>query len=150
MKKNRKIFVDMDGVIVDFEGFMKVHDLTAAEVKPMPDAYLRMKPIPGAIDGVRQLIKLGFDVWIATKPPTGVAHAYAEKAQWIFNYLPELERKIIMTHDKGLLGDSFDILLDDRLHRANCADFDGHLFAVNQNNDQKWPAILNYIQANFV
>ena len=134
----------MDGVIVDFEGFMKVHGLTAEEVKRMPDAYLNMKPIPGAIDGVRKLINLGLDVWIATKPPTGVANAYAAKAQWIYNHLPELERKIIMTHDKGLLGDKFDFLVDDRPHRANCNDFPGELFVVDQPDQMKWRAIVDF------
>lgn len=68
---------------------------------------------------------MGFDVWIATKPPTGVAHAYSDKAAWVFEHLPELSHKLIITHDKGLLGDADDYLCDDRPHKANCEHFAG-------------------------
>lgn len=120
-----RIFVDMDGVVVDFEGYMNSLGLPANVVKKMPGAYASMLPIPGAIASVRALIDLGFEVWIATKPPTGIPHAYGEKVRWIMKYLPELVDRIIITHDKGLLGDSNDFLCDDRPHKANCMKFAG-------------------------
>ena len=83
--------------------------------------------MPGAIEGVRALIAMGFEVWIASKPVTGVPHCYAEKVEWILNHLPELKRRIIRTHDKGLLGDRGDFLIDDRPHKANCHAFPGNL-----------------------
>lgn len=122
-----RVFVDMDGVIVDFDAYMKAHGLTGDEVKEKPGAYLEMPAIPGAIEAVRSLIGMGYEVWIATKPPTGVPYAYSDKAAWILNHLPELKRRIIITHDKGLLGDSGDILCDDRPHKANCEKFAGML-----------------------
>ncbi len=120
-----RVFVDMDGVLVDFEGYMAEYNLSAYETKHRAGAYLSMKPIEGAIDAVRKLPTLGFDVWIATKPPTGVPQAYSEKAEWIFNNIPELSHKLIITHDKGLLGDANDFLCDDRPHKANCESFMG-------------------------
>lgn len=122
-----RVFIDMDGVIVDFARYMREHGMTAEEVKRMPGAYLAMPAIPGALAAVRSIIGMGFKVWIATKPPTGLPYAYADKAEWIMHHLPELKRRIIITHDKGLLGDAGDYLLDDRPHKANCEQFPGTL-----------------------
>lgn len=139
-----RVFVDMDGVIVDFDEYKTALGISGDEIKRMPGAYLAMKPIPGAIEAVRSLIGMGYEVWAATKPPTGVAFAYADKAQWIFNYLPELKRKLILTHDKGLLGDAGDILIDDRPHKANCEKFPGTLIIYR--HEFQWPDILNYFR----
>ena len=123
----RRLFLDLDGVIVDFDAYAKRLALTGEQVKQRPNAYLAMDPIPGALAAVRSAIGMGFDVWIASKPPTGIAHAYSAKAEWVMTYLPELKRKIILTHDKGLLGGVNDILVDDRPHKANCEQFPGLL-----------------------
>lgn len=136
-----RIFVDMDGVVVDFDRFMRERGLTGDQVKVMPQAYLKMEPIPGSIDALRSLIGMGFEVWLATKPPTGIPGAYADKVAWVLNHLPELKRRVILTHDKGLLGDAGDYLIDDRPHRANCAAFPGHLITYHASGMQ-WPEIL--------
>ena len=135
-----RIFVDMDGVIVDFDKYKKQRWMTGDHVKKLRGAYLEMEPIPGALDAVRSLIGMGFDVWIATKPPTGIASPYSEKAEWIFRYLPELKRKLIITPDKGLLGDSGDYLCDDRPYKANCEKFPGTLMRFI--DGYHWPQAL--------
>jgi 5'(3')-deoxyribonucleotidase len=136
-----RIFIDMDGVIVDFDGYALKLNLTADEIKKRPGAYLSMEPMPGAIEAVRMLIGMGFEVWAATKPPTGVALAYSEKAAWIFEHFPELRSRLIITHDKGLLGDGGDYLIDDRPHQANCDRFVGTLIVFREGN--RWPEILD-------
>ena len=133
----RRAFVDMDGVIVDFDAFKNARGLTGEQVKCMPGAYLDMPAIPGAIAAVRSLIGMGYEVWITTKPPTGVPYAYADKAAWVLRYLPELKRRIIITHDKGLLGSEDDVLIDDRPHKANCQSFTGTLIHF-----ENWPDTL--------
>lgn len=131
MSRNHRIFFDMDGVLVDFDRYMRENSLTSDEVKRGVGAYLKMKPIEHALAGIRSVIGFagqnGYDVWLATKPPTGVAWACADKVEWVLDHLPELKRRIIITHDKGLLGDADDILVDDRVHKANCAQFRGAL-----------------------
>ena len=136
-----RIFVDLDGVVVDFEAYMRALGATSDEIKALPGAYLGMPAIPGAIAAVRSLIGMGFEVWIATKPPTGVPHAYSDKAAWVLRELPELKRRIIITHDKGLLGDEADYLIDDRPHKANCLKFKGTLL-VYEGGRQEWPELL--------
>jgi 5'(3')-deoxyribonucleotidase len=135
-----RVFVDMDGVIVDFHGYKQATGLSNDEIKIMPGAYLAMPAIPGAIAAVHSVISMGYEVWIATKPPTGVPHAYSEKAAWILRELPELERRIIVTHDKGLLGDVGDYLCDDMPHKANCEHFAGTLLRFV--GGYHWPEAL--------
>lgn len=135
-----RIFVDMDGVLADFDRLKTELGATGEYIKRLPGAFNQMQPIPGAIAGVRSLIGMGYEVWIATKPPTGIPHAYADKADWILRHLPELKRRIIMTHDKGLLGDENDYLIDDRPHKANCERFRGSL--IHFGNGVDWAGVL--------
>ncbi|MBW9334568.1 hypothetical protein FEE59_13700 [Herbaspirillum sp. RU 5E] len=140
-----RVFVDMDGVIVDFEAYKVAQGLTGDEVKRQPGAYLNMPAIPGAVEAVRSLIGMGFEVWIATKPPTGIPYAYSDKAAWVLRELPELKRRIIVTHDKGLLGDAGDFLCDDRPHKANCEQFAGTLLRFV--DGYHWPQALDFFRS---
>lgn len=139
-----RIFVDMDGVIVDFDAHMKATGLSGDELKKIEGAYLNMPAIEGAIKSVRSLIGMGYEVWIATKPPTGIPYAYSDKAAWIIREIPELKRRIIITHDKGLLGDEKDYLLDDRPHKANCEKFKGTLLRFI--DGYHWPQAIEYFR----
>lgn len=130
----------MDGVIVDFERYMRECNMSADMTKHMPGAYRSMQPIPGAIDAVRRVIDMGYEVWIATKPPSNNTAAYSEKAEWVTEHIPELANRVIVTHDKGLLGGPADYLIDDRPHKANCEDFQGQLLVYSV--DYQWPAVL--------
>ena len=141
-----RIFVDLDGVVVDFDAYMKKHNMTGDEVKKRNKAYLQMQPIEGAIDAVRSLIGMGYEVWIATKPPTGVPQACADKVEWVLNHLPELKRRIVITHNKGFLGDCSDFLCDDRPHKADCEEFTGKLLRFE--NGYHWEEALNYFRNN--
>lgn len=139
-----RIFIDMDGVIVDFDSYAGRLNAPGDQVKKMPGAYLEMEPMPGALNAVRSLIGMGYECWAATKPPTGISWAYGDKAEWIFRNLPELKRKLIITHDKGLLGDLGDFLIDDRPHKANCVKFQGHL--IHFREQCQWPEILMFFR----
>jgi 5'(3')-deoxyribonucleotidase len=139
-----RVFVDMDGVIVDFDTFKTELGLTGDEVKKRAGAYQLMKPLPGALDGIKSLVGMGFDVWLATKPPTGVPHAYADKVSWVLENLPEMKRKIILTHDKSLLRGEY--LIDDRPHKANAQYFQGKLITFGiQGWD--WLRVLEFFRS---
>lgn len=141
-----RIFLDLDGVIVDFEKYMLAKGMTGDECKREPGAYLAMEPIEGALAGVRSLIGMGFEIWIATKPPTGLPWAYADKVSWVLTHLPELKRRIILTHHKGLLGDERDYLVDDHPLRANCDEFMGELLTFGDVVIPNWEAVLNFFR----
>jgi hypothetical protein len=129
---------------VNFDAFRAARGLTGNEVKALLGAYLEMEPYPDAIAAVRSLIGMGYEVWIATKPPTGIPHAYSDKAAWVMKHLPELKRRIIITHDKGLLGGADDYLIDDRPHKANCESFKGTL--IQFGSGITWPWVLAYLK----
>jgi 5'(3')-deoxyribonucleotidase len=135
-----RIFFDMDGVLVDFDGYCIVNGLRPEDTKRREGAYKLMHPIAGAIDGIRKVMSIagqyGGEVWLATKPPTGIPWAYADKVSWVLEHLPELKRRIIITHDKGMLGGEYDILVDDRPWRANCCAFRGRLIMFGW---AEWP-----------
>jgi 5'(3')-deoxyribonucleotidase len=139
-----RVFVDMDGVIVDFDAYLKAEGLTSDEAKMRRGAYFAMPAMPDALESVRTLIDMGYEVWVATKPPTGIPQAYADKAAWILQYLPELKQRIIITHDKGLLGDAGDYLIDDRPHIANCESFAGTLIPFT--NGTTWSHVLEMLR----
>lgn len=139
-----RVFLDMDGVIVNFDAYMSKYNLTGDEVKKIPGAYLEMEPYPEALAAIKVLVGSGFDVWLATKPPTGIPYAYSDKAAWVFKHLPELKRKLILTHDKGLLGCERDFLVDDRPHKANCQSFPGTLIPFI--NGKTWEEVIKEIR----
>jgi len=144
-----KIFIDLDGVIVDFEKKMKELNYTGDIMKKMPGIYQQLDAIPHAISNVNSLTGMGFEIWIATKPPTGIAQAYADKVSWILQNLPDLKRRIILTHNKGLLGCEKDYLIDDRPHKANCDQFAGTLLPFHEKGEMNfytWDGILSYFR----
>jgi hypothetical protein len=160
----RRVFLDMDGVVTDFDAGLREVRATMRDglaisgdvVKKWVSWYQKLPPFPGAIEGVRSIIGMGFDVWLATKPPTGIAHAYGDKAAWVFKHLPELKRKLIITHDKGMLGGADDFLVDDRLHKANCEAFRGALVQFGGDEIHSaasmmvtgWPELLELLRAS--
>lgn len=140
-----RFFCDMDGVVADYMGLVAKLGVDANEMKNMPGVFIDLEPMPGAIEGIRSIIGMGYDVFIATKPASRTPQSYADKASWILRHLPELRKKIIMTQDKGLLGDEFDYLLDDRLHVANCDQFKGTALSFNDDvsrSAQQWADVV--------
>lgn len=141
----RKVFVDMDGVIANFEEGVKSAGVTNEQFKLTIGNYRRLQPYPAGLAGVRELIRLGFDVWIATKIPTKAPWAATEKLCWINEHLPELERSVIITPNKGTLGSSKDFLIDDRPHKAHCEEFAGNFLRFGPHNEFKdWAQVLSH------
>jgi 5'-nucleotidase len=137
-----RIFVDMDGVVANFAAARDRAGMTSDEYKVTPGAYLNLEPMPDALESLRSLMSEGHEVWLATKPPTGIPGAYSDKAAWVFRWLPELSRRLIITPDKGLLGDENDILIDDNPGKANCMKFKGTFIAFI---DVDWSEVIAMI-----
>lgn len=71
------------------------------------DFFLKIPPIPGAIDAVRELQEHS-KIYIVTTPWYGNAYSFIHKIQWIEAYLPGLERKVLLTKSKeAVYGDIF-------------------------------------------
>ncbi len=155
---NKKIvFIDMDGVLVDFGQAIKDMHKTYPEYKIkyeekpdlIPGIFKDAKPITGAIEAVQQLAASGkYDLFISTTATWGNPEAAMHKRLWVEKYFDELfKKKMIITHRKDLL--LGDYLIDDRIANG-AADFKGELLSFGWayekdewNEYRTWNDILN-------
>lgn len=77
-----------------------------------PDFFTSLEPVPGAIEGMKQLVEMGHDVVIVTKIPTSAPGAYHGKMEWVRKHLPFLSVKNIVGCQRKELVQG-DLLLDD-------------------------------------
>ena len=143
-----RIFIDMDGVISDFEKssneFQRIHGKTNRPDKWVD--YRNLDVIEGAKSSIERLA-YDFDVFIASTPPWTRPEVWGHKREWIEEHFPYLKRRIILTHRKDLL--IGDILIDDSRYRGQ-PDFQGEWYWFNRNWDNRnWNACLEWIYKNY-
>ena len=106
---NRKrIYFDMDGVLVNFEsGVAKLSEETKKEyegrIDEVPGLFALMDPMPGAIEAV-QLLSKHFDVYILSTSPWNNPTAASDKIEWVKKHMNGVfHKRVIITHHKELL-----------------------------------------------
>lgn len=146
------VFIDMDGVLVNFgqaiEHMYEQHPEYQSKYKENPDLipgiFKDPKPVAGAIESVRQLAASGkYDLFISTTATWGNPEAAMHKRLWIEKYFDQLfKKKMIITHRKDLL--LGDYLIDDR--EANgAADFKGELLSFGYAYEKdEWNVFRNW------
>ena len=145
--KKRKVFVDMDGVVADFDSGRVVSKLPSEQFKLQKHSYRHLAEIPLGLESLDWLESKGLDVFMATKIPTHNPYAATDKLLWLQERRPELLKKTIITPHKGLLGGKHDFLIDDRPHKAHCEEFEGTLLTFGpQNEFADWLAIRAYFE----
>lgn len=170
--------LDMDGVCCDFigglhdklklRGFTLTDDTECWDLEQHSDAdivdinsivndkgfWLSLKPIPGALDGVSDLRRWGWDVVIVTSPWKGSELCHHEKATWAADNLGLDFESVILTHRKDLV--VCDVLIDDLVDNlVGCTAKYPVLFNRPHNKNvlwrgfrtEAWPKLMEYLGA---
>lgn len=120
-----RVYIDMDGVLADFDAECVRRATTPDALKRCPGAYRALSPLRGAIGAVAELQALGVEVFVLTKIPSSNPWAATEKLLWIRDHFPSLDDRVIITPDKGCVGETRDVLVDDHPEWANADRFRG-------------------------
>lgn len=145
---NRKrLFFDMDGVLVDFEsGIAKLDEETKERYKgrldEVPGIFSLMEPISGAIETV-QLLSKHFDVYILSTSPWNNPTAASDKIEWVKKYFSGIfHKRVILSHHKELL--IGDYLIDDN-SKNGASEFKGEWIHLGSEKFPDLDAVLNYL-----
>ena len=144
----KRVFVDMDGVLVDFEsGLEKVDPETRAKygrrIDKIPGMFALMDPMPGAIDAWQRLCEK-YEVHVLSTAPWDNPTAWIDKRLWVEKHLGRTAwKKLTLSHNKHLLRG--DYLIDDRT--ANGAgEFEGEHIHFGTEHFPGWDAVLEYLE----
>jgi len=158
--KKKIVYIDMDGVIVDFgkaiEDWFEKHPHLEERYKEFPDhiqgLFRIAPPMKGAIDAINKLHESGkYELLIATSAPWGNPQSLTDKRFWLEDYFGDIfHKKMFTTHRKDLL--MGDYLIDDRL-KNGAGEFKGKLLRFGydwENNNSPneypdWDSILDYL-----
>ena len=155
--KKKIVYIDMDGVLVDFgkaiEDWFISHPHLEERYKTFPDhiqgLFRIAPPMKGAIEAVKKLYESGkYELMIATSAPWGNPQSNSDKRFWIEDYFGDMfHKKMFITHRKDLL--IGDYLIDDRV-KNGAGEFKGELlrFGLDWENNYTpneyptWDSIL--------
>jgi 5'(3')-deoxyribonucleotidase len=143
----KRLYFDMDGVIVDFDSALKLQsEETLKEYEgredEIPGLFGQMQPMPDALEAVRKLNER-YDCYILSTAPWGNPSAWSDKVIWITRYLDDVfHKKMVITHCKHLC--KGDILIDDR-DKHGVRDFEGEWIHFGSERFPDWDSVLDYL-----
>lgn len=128
----KRIYIDLDGVLVDYKQGVKPVDFSSFE--PMEDAVR-------AFDILSK--SKNFDVYILSTAPWSNIEAWSAKRVWVEKYLGDNAfKRLILSHNKGLL--KGDYIIDDRTVNG-VSEFEGEHIHFGHGKFQGWIDVLDYL-----
>lgn len=143
----KRIYVDMDNVLVDFQsGIDLLDDATRSafenRLDEVPGIFAQMKPMPGAIEAMHELHK-HFDLYILSTAPWNNPSAWSDKLKWVTTHLDNIfHKRLIITHCKNLCKGEY--LIDDR-GKNGASEFEGEWIQFGSQQFPDWQSIINYL-----
>lgn len=153
MKESKKpiLYLDMDGVLVDFDSALprvadEIRKQYIGQNDNIPGIFSLMDPMPGALEAVEKL-REKFDLYILSSAPWENPTALPDKMAWIKKYFGEgkdslFYKKVIFSQVKNLnIGD---ILIDDRT-KNGAGEFTGRHILFGREEFPDWQTVLEEI-----
>lgn len=154
----RILYIDMDGVICDFDSAIGhldagVRATYEGNEDQIPGLFALMGPMPGAIEAVTELAGL-FDTYVLSTVPWANTSGASQKIEWIQRHFgaekgSPLWKRVILSHHKHL--NRGDFLIDDRPDRNGAAEFADHntggeTLHFGSERFPDWPAVLAHLR----
>ena len=143
----KRIFFDMDGVLVDFQSGVdnlseEVKEEYKGRIDEVPGIFSLMQPIPGALEAV-QLLAKNYDVYILTTSPWNNPTAASDKVEWVKKHMNGIfHKRVVISHHKELcIGD---YLIDDNA-KNGASEFSGEWIQMGSKQFPDWDSILKYL-----
>ena len=145
------IYIDLDGVVADFEKGRLQHPLSTitpyiGRPDKLPGVYENLDPITDSIESVTELFNNpDFDVYFLSSAPWDNPEAWTHKRLWVAKYFDVkiIRKRLILSHHKQLL--IGDYLIDDNQWNG-ASDFQGKWIHFGSQEFPNWKTVLNYLK----